>query len=493
MAAHREANHSEIRFVLGGETVTLLDVSPTQTVLGYLRETRGRVGTKEGCAEGDCGACTVVVGELCGGQVSLKPVNACIQFVPTLDGRALVTVEDLRAPNGGLHPVQQAMVDCHGSQCGFCTPGFVMSLWSLYLNAMAVGARPDETEIRAALTGNLCRCTGYRPIIAAGQAMFDLPAAQFDRAALAKKLTSLRRQSSLAISYREQQFFSPKTLPELLRLRAAYPRATLLAGATDVGLWVNKQLRTLNEIIYIGEVAELKSIERTATALTMGAGVTLSQAFEALKPIYPEMNEMWARFASLPIRNAGTLGGNIANGSPIGDSMPALLAVDAKVVLTNLDGSRTLGLDALYLGYMQNVIAVDEVLTAIEIPLPSANGRFRTYKVSKRFDSDISAVCAAFQLALEGDTITSARVAFGGMAALPKRGAVTEAALTGARWNEATARLAMAALASDFAPLSDMRASSAYRLSTAKNLLYRFYLETNPAAALSAAEVSVFA
>ena len=495
MAAQPEARHSQIRFLLGGKLVSVDAAEPTRTVLGHLRETLGRPGTKEGCAEGDCGACTVVVAALSDGQVKLKPVNSCIQLLPTLDGKALFTVEDLRRPDGSLHPVQAAMVDCHGSQCGFCTPGFVMSLWSLYLEHVAGGeeSRPDERGIRSALTGNLCRCTGYRPIIEAGAKMFDLPKVDFDWRALRDNLLGIQRETTLTIEYQGRHFFAPRSMPELLQLRATHPQALLLAGGTDIGLWVNKQLRDLGDIIFIGEVAELKSISVDASTLTIGAGVSLTDAYQALRNIYPEMNEMWERFASVPIRNAGTLGGNIANGSPIGDSMPALMALGASVTLASVARTRSLPLEELYIAYMKNAIAPDEVLVAIDIPLPVASQQFRTYKVSKRFDSDISAVCAAFAFQMEGDRIKDARVAFGGMAATPKRAAATEAALNGHQWEEATVHAAMAALSADYAPLSDMRASSEYRLRTAQNLLYRFYLETRPVEPLPGASVSVFA
>ncbi len=496
MAALPETGHRQIRFILGGKIVSVDAVAPTKTVLAHLREALGRPGTKEGCGEGDCGACTVVVGELCDGHVRMKPVNSCIQFLPTLDGKALFTVEDLHKNDGSLHPVQEAMVGCHGSQCGFCTPGFVMSLWNVYLQHPQSGAkdsRPTEAEIRSALTGNLCRCTGYRPIIEAGAKMFDLPQVDFDRDALRTNLLAIKRDTSLSAEYESQHFFAPKSLAELLQLRAKYPKATILAGSTDIGLWVNKQFRDLGDIISIGEVVELKTISKSASTLTIGAGVSLTDAYAVLKSIYPEMNEMWERFASLPIRNAGTLGGNVANGSPIGDSMPALIALGASVTLASVEGNRTLPLEELYLAYMKNAIAPDEVLTAIDIPLSVSAQQFRTYKVSKRFDSDISAVCAAFSIQFNGDHISNARVAFGGMAATPKRAASTEAALNGQQWNEATARTAMAVLAIDYAPLSDMRASSEYRLSTAQNLLYRFYLETRLREPLPANSVSVFA
>jgi len=487
------SRHEAIRFVLNGKVVGAGGVAPTKSVLNFLREDLRCTGTKEGCAEGDCGACTVVVGELAGNEVALKTVNACIQFVPALDGKALFTVEHLRQGNGDLHPVQQAMVDCHGSQCGFCTPGFVMSLWALYVAHEAADTRPTLEELRSGLTGNLCRCTGYRPILDAGLQMLDLPAVMFDRDALARQLQSIMRRESLAYENQGRRFFAPRTLSDLLELRAAHPQATILAGNTDVGLWVTKQLRDLAEILYVGNVDELKVISESDGKIRIGAGASLTDAYRALARHYPELREMWERFASPPIRNAGTMGGNVANGSPIGDSMPGLMALGAAVTVRSRARARTLPLEDLYVAYMEKAMAEDEIVEAIEVPLPTPSGRFRTYKLSKRFDSDISAVCAAFAVALDGDRIRRARVAFGGMAATPKRAPAAESALTDAIWNEAAARAAMGALGTDYAPLGDMRASADYRRQAAQNLLYRFFLETRPDHPLPASHVSVFA
>ncbi len=489
-----EGDGASIRFLLNGTIVAVDDVDPTLSVLQFLRERKRLTGTKEGCAEGDCGACTVVVGELSGDDLVMRAVNACIQFVPTLDGKALFTVEYLRQQaDGSLHPVQQAMVDKHGSQCGFCTPGFIMSLWNLYNAHAAANDRPGDAELRTALSGNLCRCTGYRPILEAGQAMFDLPTVGFDRQSIMDQLLALRRKHMLSYRRGDADFHAPRSIEELARLRAELPDATILAGCTDIGLWVNKQFRELGDIIYVGDVDELKEIREDGGKIRIGAGASLTDAYAALVRHYPEAAEMGERFASVPIRNAGTLGGNIANGSPIGDSMPWLIVVGAEVVLRNAAGARTLALEDLYLDYMKKDMAADEIVEATLVPLPKPGQAFRTYKLAKRFDSDISAVCAAFAVTLADGNITEARIAFGGMAATPKRADRCEQALIGKAWNQSTAQAAAEALAEDYRPLADMRASAGNRLQSAKNLLQRFYLETRPDDPLPIEHLSVFA
>jgi xanthine dehydrogenase small subunit len=492
-----------IRFFYRGAVHEVSGVAPTQTVLQHLREDLHCTGTKEGCAEGDCGACTVVVGSLEADGLQLKAVNACIQFTPTLDGKALFTVEDLQQADGALHPVQQALVECHGSQCGFCTPGFAMSLWGMYLKqecvkqegACASACPPSRGEIDDALSGNLCRCTGYRPIIDAARRMSELPRVGFDRAALADRLRALQREAGTVYSAHGRTFHAPRTLDELVAARAAHPNAVLLAGSTDVGLWVTKGMRELQDIIYLGHVAELKSVNEVEGAIEIGAGVTLQDAYAAVCRHYPrELGELWQRFASLPIRNAGTLGGNVANGSPIGDSMPWLIALGSELVLHGPDGQRTMPLEDFYLGYQQKDLRAGELVRGVRVPLPRQGLAFRTYKLAKRFDQDISAVCAAFALELDAaGTVIEARIAFGGMAATPKRAAAAEAALLGRAWDDAAVKAAMTALAADYAPLSDMRASSAYRMRTAQNLLRRFWLETRLEDPLPAEAVNAFA
>jgi xanthine dehydrogenase small subunit len=481
-----------IRFYHQGAVRELGDVVPTQTILQYLREELHCTGTKEGCAEGDCGACTVVIGSLENDELKLKAINSCIQFTPTLDGKALFSVEDLQVPGAALHPVQQALVECHGSQCGFCTPGFMMSLWAMYLRQD--GATPTRRQIDDALSGNLCRCTGYRPIIDAARRMTELPPVQFDRAAIAAQLRPLQRATLAIHGHGTQRFYAPRTLDELAALRAEHPGAVLLAGSTDVGLWVTKQMREPDPIIYLGHVEVLRTAGEADGMIEIGAGVTLDDAYAALCRHYPaELSELWRRFASLPIRNAGTLGGNLANGSPIGDSMPWLIALGSELVLRSQEGVRVLALEDFYLGYQQQDLRRGEFVQALRVPLPRRGVHFRTYKLAKRFDQDISAVCAAFAFELDGDIIRSARIAFGGMAATPRRASSTEALLAGRRWSEQALLDAMAALARDYAPLSDMRASSGYRMRAAQNLLRRFWYETRAEDPLPVAAVNAFA
>lgn len=464
---------STIRFLLDGDVVELRDVDPTRTVLQYLREDLRRKGTKEGCAEGDCGACTVVLAELdkSGRDVELKAINSCIQFLPTLDGKELITVESL-SDGGELHPVQAAMVRNHGSQCGFCTPGFVMSMYALY----ETSANPGRQEIDDALSGNLCRCTGYRPIVAAAQEMYELP--KVTRESHVAALQGLARETAFSTHHNGRTFHAPTNADEFATLLQADPEATILAGGTDVGLWVTKQHRELRSIIYTGRITELSDVLVGATHIDIGAAATLSDVVPVIVEHYPGFDELFRRFASPPIRNAGTLGGNIANGSPIGDSMAALMVVDTSLILRCGDAEREILLNDFYHDYMVNDLQPGEFLARIRIPLPTEDATIVSQKWSKRFDQDISAICTAYSLVLDGGKAVSFRMACGGMAATVRRAAKVEAAIVGAVWNEKTIETACTALGQDFAPISDMRASADGRLRACQNLMRRFFATT---------------
>jgi xanthine dehydrogenase small subunit len=488
-----DTSSDAIRFVLDGELYELDNIDPTRTVLQFLREDLGRTGTKEGCAEGDCGACTVVLAELNsdGNDLTVRAINSCIQFLPTLDGKELITVESL-GRDGNLHPAQQAMVDHHGSQCGFCTPGFVMSLFALYKS----NAKPSRRDIDDALAGNLCRCTGYRPIIAAAEAMYD---AKPDTAWLRQPATSaksgkaksfkspsdriealkgLRRDNSLVMTGSGRTFFAPANSDEFAGLLAIHPDATILAGGTDVGLWVTKQHRELGTIIYTGRIEELNQVQTSVSQIEIGAAVSLTDAMEHIVGAYPELDELFKRFASPPIRNAGTLGGNIANGSPIGDSMPVLMVAGTTLVLRRGRSRREVLLEDFYIDYQVKDLRPAEFIESIRMPLLGDDVMLRSHKLSKRFDQDISAVCNAYCLELDGDQVATFRMACGGMAATIRRAENCEAAVVGNLWNDDTIDAACKALARDFEPISDMRASRGYRLRAAQNLLRRFYLES---------------
>ena len=551
-----------IRFIRRGQRVALDNVAPSRTLLELLREDLASTGTKEGCGEGDCGACTVVLGELEGDGLRYRAVNSCIKLAHSIDGMALWSVEDLAGADGTLHPAQQAMVQCHGSQCGFCTPGFVMSLFGMYQNHTCKGQAISRELAQEELSGNLCRCTGYKPILEAAKRMGDFPRVVVDEERLKAQLTSLvvastpgeeptsiraepvEVQASTSIgsvrtgspvSPSPSGYMAPRTLAALLQARAEHPQAQIVAGCTDVGLWVTKMFREFSSVLDVTRVAELRRIERYPHHIAIGAAVPLTDAYAALVESRPQIRVFANRFAGLPVRNAGTMGGNVANGSPIGDSMPLLIALGANVVLMSTRGHRELALEALYTGYRKNVMASDEVLAWIKVPLPvveelsAAPGRskqantpeglepaapslpaqawtgdrgeasrelrparpraahavasvgaefMRVYKISKRFDDDISAICLALNIRIEDGRVVSASIGVGGVAATPVRARKTEAALDGKAWTLEAVQRAITILRAEFQPISDMRASSAYRSEVLGNLLQRFWLES---------------
>jgi xanthine dehydrogenase small subunit len=442
-------------FLLNGERVSLADENPTRTLLTWLREARGLTGTKEGCAEGDCGACTVVLADLDpAGRLRHQPVNACILCIGTLEGKEVITVEALKRGRS-LHPVQQAMVDCHGSQCGFCTPGFVMALYARYKSGV-----PDD--FCDAIAGNLCRCTGYRPIVEAGkraQAAADAGTEGAENEARSAALAELPRET-----VKMTGFFNPLTVDEFSAYLAEHPEATLLAGGTDAGLWITKQHRDLDDVAYVGRVRELKTIGDYLDHLEIGAAVTYAEAQEALAALHPDIGELLRRLGAVQVRAAGTLAGNIANGSPIGDTMPVLLALDATLILQKGSATRRARLARFYTGYRESVLLPGEFIRSVHIPKLKPGARFAAYKLSKRLDQDISAVCAAFHI--DGD---KARFGFGGMAATPARARKAEAA-----WPRGI-EAACAGLVEDFSPISDQRASAWYRLRAAQALLRKFH------------------
>jgi xanthine dehydrogenase small subunit len=447
-----------------------------RTVLDYLRLEEKSRGTKEGCNEGDCGACTVALGSLRDGRIVYEPVNACILLMGHLDGKELVTVDDL-ADGDTLHPVQQAMVDNHGSQCGFCTPGFVMALFTLY----HAGRKPTRREIVDHIAGNLCRCTGYRPIVdaaiaACGGTAADRWARDADKAAA--RLASLDDGSDAMVGTPDSFIAVPSDPNRLTSLAAAHPDATIVAGATDVGLWITKQLRDLPKIIHVGAVKALHAIDDNPERLSLGAAVTYAEAESCLAAIDPDVGEVLRRLGSKQVRASGTVGGNIANGSPIGDSPPMLIALGATLHLRHGEAMRQMPLEDFFVAYGRQDRRPGELVWRIDIPKLKANERFRSYKISKRFDQDISGVMAAFKFTLDGRRVSAARIAFGGMAATPRRAARSEAALAGASLDQpASWAPAILALSEDYAPISDMRASASYRGEVARSLLRKALIE----------------
>ncbi len=435
----------KVRFSLNGETEEV-EAAPTVTLLDWLREVRGLKGTKEGCNEGDCGACTVMVTD----EGGARALNACILFLPQLHGKAVRTVEGIAGPEGDLHPVQQAMVEKHGSQCGFCTPGFVVSMAVAHL-----GGRRDHDD---ALAGNLCRCTGYAPIVRAAEAAESQPVPDW----MHDKTPETETVS-----------FAPETSDALAEWYEAHPDATLVAGATDVGLWVTKGLRDLGEVAFLNRCRDLQVVREEGASLKIGAGVTMADLLPVLRKHHPSYAEMVRRYGSEQVRQAATIGGNVANGSPIGDNPPVLIALGATLHLRMGETRREMPIEDFFLDYGKQDRKPGEFVEAITIPKEAP--ALRVYKLSKRFDQDISAVCGAFNLTIEDGEVAAARIAFGGMAGIPKRAAAVETRLIGQPWTEETIRGALPLFSDDFTPLSDMRASADYRLQTAGNMLLRYF------------------
>ena len=470
-----------IRFILNDKEIALDALSPSETLLDYLRIKKRLTGSKEGCAEGDCGACTVLVGRLTRGRLVYETVNACIRFTASLNATHVVTIEHLAAKDGTLHPVQQAMVDLNGSQCGFCTPGIVMSLYALWME----NEKPSRFAIEKALQGNLCRCTGYEPIVkAAEKASAIRPDAAFD--AIARKrdevmarLAGMKTDATITVGDETSRAIIPGSIAALAETLKEYRDATIVAGSTDVGLWVTKQMRRLNPMVFINQLEELQTITETDTSFIIGAGVTYSEALPALAEKIPAFSRLIFRIGGEQVRNMGTIGGNVANGSPIGDTPPALIALGATLTLQSTDGTRTIALQDYFRDYGKQDRKPGEFVLSLTVPKPATDSHFAVYKVAKRREEDISAVCGAFYLKRAGDgTVATIRIAYGGMAGIPKRASRVEAALSGKPWNSETVETARAAFEDDYQPMTDMRATAAYRMLTAKNLLTRFLLET---------------
>ena len=470
-----------IRFIRKSRLVELVDVDPTMLLLDYLRETEGATGTKEGCGEGDCGACTVAIGRMRNGRLVYEPVNACIQLLGQVDGTEVVTVEDLAGPDGALHPIQREMVASHASQCGFCTPGFVMALFSMY---QSTDGPVTREEVNDWIAGNLCRCTGYRPIVDAALAACEerrQDRFRTGRADMSGVLTFLADSEDVFVGNDERFFAAPANLDSLAELYQRHPDATIVAGATDVGLWITKQFRDLPKIIHVGKVLDFDRIDDNGHELIIGAGATYAQVEPYLAGFDPDIGELLRRLGSKQVRASGTLGGNVANGSPIGDTPPILIALDATLTLRQGRQVRSLPIEDFFISYGKQARERSELVTAITVPYLSDQHIFRCYKVTKRFDQDISSVMGAFRFTVDhAGTVVDARLAYGGMAETPRRAQNAETELLGHSIRDARAwSAAFAALREDFHPIDDLRASARYRIETAHALLGKALIEAS--------------
>ena len=474
-----------IRFILNHETVTWRG-GCSRTLLDELRVRRRMTGTKEGCAEGDCGACTVLVGRLAADGLRYETVNSCIRLMGSLDGCHVVTIEHLKR-DGVMHPVQQAMIEHHGSQCGFCTPGIVMSLYALWM----ANADPSEAEIETALQGNLCRCTGYAPIVRAARAAAKVPAANdalvLERSTVAARLAELQDGERIEIDAvhvgdEPERIVVPSDAADLATVLSERPNATIVSGSTDVGLWVAKHMQRISPAVFANGLRELQTVEREGDGVRIGAGVTYSDFAATVERDFPAMARLWHRIGGEQVRNMGTIGGNIANGSPIGDTPPAMIALGATLRLRSVRGVRELPLEEFFVTYGKQDRAPDEFVESVHLPLPG-DALFGVHKISKRREEDISTLCGAFRIRLdERGHAVDPRICYGGMAGTPKRATHAEGALAGRPFDEAAVREAMVAMGHDYEPMSDQRASADYRMAVAKNLLLRFYMETQGSA-----------
>ncbi|ACI94469.1 xanthine dehydrogenase, small subunit [Afipia carboxidovorans OM5] len=472
-----------IRFILNGHDVVLSDVAASDTLLDYLRLRRGMVGSKEGCAAGDCGACTTLIGRLRDGRLVYEAVDSCIRLLASIDGCHVVTVEHLTKPDGRLNPIQQAMVDTHGSQCGFCTPGIVMSLYAMWLASPS----PSDATIERTLQGNLCRCTGYEPVMKAARtishygSVADDPLKQtYDE--IQTRLDKLHDNRRVEIEHGGSRIILPANVDDLADAIATERNPTIVSGATDVGLWVTKDMRAISPAIFTGHLDELKRVTENDASITIGAGLTYSEAFAILPKHFPAFSGLLKRIGGEQVRNMGTIGGNIANGSPIADTPPTLIVLGARLILRKGKSRRTLPLEDFFIDYKVQDRQPGEFVEAIEIPKLNPASRFAVYKISKRRDEDISSVLGAFHLTLnDANCVETIRIAYGGMAGIPKRAKAVEDSLLGQPWTEDTVQAAIGNFAKDFAPLTDMRASAEYRMLVAQNLLRRFHAETEGA------------
>ena len=465
---------NKIKFVWENKVYSINNPDPNETLLNYVRLKLKKTGTKEGCAEGGCGACTVVLGELKNNNIIYKAINSCISFVPSLEGKQLILVEDLVKKNGTLHPVQDAMIKYHGSQCGFCTPGFVMSLFAMYKNFSSY----NNERIYDSISGNLCRCTGYRPIVDAAKSLNNVSRLDQFYNNRKKTLKLLKKIDSKNLSFKNgnKKYFSPKNINQLTKVIKDNPNSIFLSGGTDLSLQVTKERKEINNIISLNSIKELKFIKEKNGNIEVGASTSLKEFELFIKKYYPDFNLILKRYGSDQIRNVGTIAGNIATASPIGDTLPLLLSLDAKIVLQKISNKTVLPLKKFFISYRKTRLKKGEFIHSIIIPIFKKN-IFKAYKISKRFDDDISTVCASFNLEIVNNKIKNVKIAYGGMAPIPKRAINCEKTLVNASLSEESFNKAIKKLERDFAPIDDMRASKSYRMEIAKNLLIKCFLE----------------